>query len=202
MPAPSLEVSCVLAFFILPFMISVFGFFLEFIVLSSRIWSTFPLVPGVGLQNGTFENSCQVLDRAASTGVIISIIVPGLGGLIPAAIVVHNTRAENCAKNKKAFLHAAMAPRSKLRMQWEKIVRKAKTELKGKWNETKFFDDWMNARCHQPHTVFLLFIILFSVVVGTVLLVIPVVCCVVAFIKVREPSEKSDNGREDEMADE
>jgi hypothetical protein len=30
------------------------------------------------------------------------------------------------------------------------------------WNDTKFFEDWMNDRCDHPHTVLSVFAILFA----------------------------------------
>jgi hypothetical protein len=168
-----------IAIFLIAFFISILGFFIEFTLFSSRIWQTFPLIPKPSSPSAPYDNTCQLLDKIASVGVIISAIIPGLGGLITAAIVIQNTNPQDCAKNKVAFVHTAMDPKSKLQIVWEKILKQNRIDLKGNWSETLFFEKWMNDRCDRPHIVFLAFTIVFSVTTGIVILILLIACCVV-----------------------
>jgi hypothetical protein len=162
---------------------AVIGFIIGHGVLFGKVKDTFGLVGAADDPTGDYDNSCEAIKTSALAGTIAGILAPGLGGMIPACIIIDRTYAADCAQNKAAFIHAVEVS-SKLRDVWYGKLRANAVDPEGNWSESDFFQDWAWARCEHPH------------IMNIVLVAVFVVCgmigpCVTCFFCLRKVTDES-----------
>jgi hypothetical protein len=134
-------------------LIAVLGFIIGNGIYYGQIQSTFDFV----VIDPNHPNTCKNLKLCAMLAIILGILIPGFGGLIPAAIIVDGTYAIDCQQNTAAFSYS-LSTSPELRAQWDVILASAQPA-----NQSQYLTEWIDARCSAPHVMNAAFIALFVI---------------------------------------
>lgn len=157
------KIVCVI-FYYLFILLSFISADLGFAIYNGMYWSEIRNIfskvePGDGCQ-------LSVLPLLTMLTWILCIVVPAIGPLFPAIMIILATAPNKCEESKQHFINQALTNTSELSPVWANYMQENGLNSTD-WCNLTWFDDWFHDHCNRPSLINFIFasIVIFAIFV-------------------------------------
>ena len=100
---------------------------------------------------------------------ILCLIIPAVGPLVPALLIILATAPNECEKSKEQFIEQATDNTSELSTVWTNYMRDNGLNSTD-WSNLTWFDDWFHDHCNKPSLInfILASVVIFAITIALV----------------------------------